>query len=308
MNIGHVTLDLSIYDPAQDIYSDGPVEDEMLAIAQEDREADALANDNRWPILYHFSPLRHNLLSWYPFHEGASLLEVGSGCGAMTGVFLDQGLNVRCIESSKRRATIAAHRHQAHDLAITIGDVLRVPGEASYDYLTLIGVLEYAPMFLPQAEHPFHDMLRHMRQFLRPGGTLVIAIENRLGMKYFTGAGEDHTSKPYEGLIGYPHTTHAATFSHSELAALLRSAGFSHLDWYYPYPDYKLPEQIYSDAFLPAPENLVADICAYDADRIMTFDERAAMQTVAGKDEFRMLANSFLVFCRKEDAPHDRED
>ena len=40
----------------------------------------------------------------------------------------------------------------------------------------------------------------------------------------------------------------------------------------------------------------------------MTFDERAAMQTVAGKDEFRMLANSFLVFCRKEDAPHDRED
>ena len=34
MNIGHVTLDLSIYDPAQDIYSDGPVEDEMLAIAQ----------------------------------------------------------------------------------------------------------------------------------------------------------------------------------------------------------------------------------------------------------------------------------
>ena len=45
-----------------------------------------LAEDDRWPGLYHFSPVRQNILGWYPFKKDASVLEIGAGCGAISGV------------------------------------------------------------------------------------------------------------------------------------------------------------------------------------------------------------------------------
>ena len=35
------------------------------------------------------SVIRENVLEWFEFKEGASLLEVGSGCGALTGLTAD---------------------------------------------------------------------------------------------------------------------------------------------------------------------------------------------------------------------------
>ena len=70
----------------------------------------------------------------------------------------------------------------------------------------------------------------------------MIAIENRLGLKYWAGATEDHTGLYFEGLEGYPTTDYVRTFSKPELEALLRQSGYG-LD-YYPYPDYKFPERI----------------------------------------------------------------
>ena len=63
------------------IYSDGSaVEQEMLKLAQkypEEASADAIAHDSRYTINNTFSPVRHNLLNWYPFKADANILEVG---------------------------------------------------------------------------------------------------------------------------------------------------------------------------------------------------------------------------------------
>lgn len=306
MNIGNVVLDFSMYEPEKDIYSDGSIEEEMLDIARGCKIQEALSSDDRWAIAYHFSPVRQNILSWYPFPSEASVLEIGSGLGAVTGVFLDRNLRVHCVESSRRRATIAAYRHAARcPFTITVGDIMRLDVHASYDYITLIGVLEYAPMFLPEVPHPFHAFLMHVRRYLKPGGTLFLAIENRLGAKYFAGAAEDHTSRRFEGITGYPHTTQAATFSRSELQTLLYAAGYGSLEWHYPYPDYKMPMQVFSDEHLPQASDLRGEIVSYDVARPMIFDERAFVQTVAGGEEFRILSNSFLVLCRKEQMPDE---
>ena len=55
-------LNLSFY-KGKDLYSDGDIEDELLNIVQNnDDYMEILKNDNRWPILYHLSPIRENLL------------------------------------------------------------------------------------------------------------------------------------------------------------------------------------------------------------------------------------------------------
>ena len=68
--IGKVTLDYSKY-PGEDFYCDGDVEDELLAIARDmspveyERE---IGNRQKWPILYHLSPIRENIVDWIPMN------------------------------------------------------------------------------------------------------------------------------------------------------------------------------------------------------------------------------------------------
>ena len=50
------------------------------------------------------------------------------------------------------------------------------------------------------------EMLRRIAGHLAPGGKLVIAIENRLGLKYWAGCTEDHVGKYFESLENYPDT------------------------------------------------------------------------------------------------------
>ena len=67
--IGQVLLDDTLY-PGKDLYTDGAIEDEMLEIARNYREEEwnqVIAERASWPILYHFSHIRENILSWLPF-------------------------------------------------------------------------------------------------------------------------------------------------------------------------------------------------------------------------------------------------
>ena len=95
------------------------------------------------------------------------------------------------------------------------------------------------------------DFLKTVATHLKPGGKIVLAIENRFGLKYWAGCTEDHFGTLFEGLEGYPVTSGVKTFTKKELSAILEKAGGLKASWYYPFPDYKLPAAIYSDRRLP---------------------------------------------------------
>ena len=82
--IGSVHLDISDWD-GQDKYTDGEIEQELLKRLQAgETPEEILRSDTRYPVIYHFSPERHNVLSWYPFPKDSEVLEVGAGMGAVT--------------------------------------------------------------------------------------------------------------------------------------------------------------------------------------------------------------------------------
>ena len=186
-------LNLDYY-TGTDHYSDGDIEDELLAMVKSKKPVDEiLAVDNRWAILYHLSPIRQNILNWYPFKRDASVLEIGGGCGAITGALCERVSEVKVVELSKRRSTINFERNKHHDnLEIIVGNLNDIKFEQKFDYITLIGVLEYAGSFT-KTEKPYEDFLKKIKSLLKEDGKLLIAIENRYGMKYFAGAKEDHT-------------------------------------------------------------------------------------------------------------------
>lgn len=301
--IGKVTLDYTYY-PGEDKYSDGSIEDEMLEIAKNCREesyADVIVEKKSWPILYHFSHVRENIIDWLPMTGKEKVLEIGAGPGAITGALCRKASFVTCIDLSRRRCMINAYRHRECDnLRMLVGNFQDIEENLTeqFDLITLIGVFEYA-QFSIQSENPFVDYLARIRRHLAPGGRLVIAIENRLGLKYWAGATEDHTGVYFEGLEGYPTTDYVRTFSRPELENVMEEAGLTEFEFYYPYPDYKLPERIYSDEYLPKKGELNRNRQNLDRERIQVFQEERVYDSLLESGLFPQFSNSFLVIARE---------
>lgn len=210
-------LNLEFYS-GKDLYCDGDIEDELLEMVTANEDyLEILKKDNRWAVLYHLSNIRENLFEWYDFKESDSILEVGSGCGALTGMLCRKAGQVTCIELSKKRSMINAARNKVYDnLEIIVGNFQDIEIEKKFDYVTLIGVLEYASSYMGKSD-PFSAMLMKIKSFLKPGGKVIIAIENKFGLKYFAGATEDHTGNWFEGIEAYRDEHGVKTFSKPEI-------------------------------------------------------------------------------------------
>lgn len=289
-------LNLEFY-KGSDLYSDGDIENTILDIVQTHTDfTEILHATDDWAVMYHLTPVRQNLLSWYNFDKAANLLEIGGGCGAFSGLFAQKLRDVKVVELSKRRAEIIYNRHKNYDnLEIIVGNLNDISFDEKFDYVTLIGVLEYAGKFT-EGNTPFKTFLENAKSYLKPNGKLFIAIENKFGMKYWSGAREDHTGRLFDSIEGYPNDKGIQTFGKNELEKLILSTGFRCLDFYYPMPDYKLPKIVYSDDYLPEMDDLF-DIYSpnFDQDRVVLFNEREAFKNVIKNGQFPFFANSFLV-------------
>lgn len=292
-------LDQSVYYNAIADYCNEKMETErtILDIVKKFNDfTEILHNTENWTILYHLSPIRKNLLDWYDFDKNGTLLEIGGGCGAFSGMFAQKLNKVTVVELSTIRAEIISNRHKNYkNLEIIAGNLNDITFEEKFDYVTLIGVLEYAGKFT-EGNTPFKTFLENAKSYLKPNGKLLIAIENKFGLKYWAGAREDHTGRYFDSIEGYPNDKGIQTFGKQELEKLLISVGFTQLSFYYPMPDYKLPKIIYSDDYLPDIDDLF-DVYSpnFDQDRMALFNEREAYKNIIKNSQFPFFANSFLV-------------
>lgn len=286
----------------EDLYSEGAVEDLLLQMIAENEPEDygkTISEHFNWSTFYHLSHIRKNILNWYEFKKDADVLEIGCGMGAITSVLCDKCRQVTAVELSKKRATAALLRcRERENLEIIVGNLNDISFDKQFDYITLIGVLEYQGSYT-KTENPYRDFLQNIRKLLKPDGKLLIAIENKYGLKYWCGAREDHTGIPFDGINQYLFGgKRARTFSRKELEELIRESGFANSFFYYPLPDYKLPTVIYTDECLPENSKL-HDMCCYYApdNATVVIDEAGVYKDIIDNGVFSFFANSFLVEC-----------
>lgn len=288
-------------------YSDGKeTESRILAILKNSSDLTSDSSELErsiidWPTEYHLSSGRGNLLRWMKVPSGSLILELGCGCGAITRVLGESGAAVTAVEGSAQRAAIAAERcRDLSNVRVVADNIATFCVEERYDIVTLIGVLEYSSLFMP-GEDPIGACLRKARSFLKEGGTLLIAIENQLGLKYFAGSSEDHMGQPFYGVGDLYGPRTAVTFGRNELRRRLTEVGFTETEFFYPFPDYKLPQVIVSDHVRSFPAFRVADLLArissrdYTRDWRPNFPENLAAQALERNGLLLDMANSFLI-------------
>lgn len=258
-----------------------------------------------WPSLYHLGSSRANILR--PFGAellGADVLEIGAGCGAITRYLGESKARVLALEGTLRRAAIARSRTRDLDNVVVVAESFSAfSPDSKFDFITLIGVLEYANMFM-LGDTPALAMLERCRDMLKPEGRLIIAIENQFGLKYFAGAPEDHMGSRMYGIENRYKENEPHTFGRKVLRQLVLDGGFQSVEVMAPFPDYKFPYSIVTQAGFES-QDFDASAFAWQAARRDPqwngYMNLAMELTWPGVFENQMaqdLANSFLLVCQ----------
>jgi len=262
------------------------------------------AQPSSWALEYHLSGLRANVIRHLRLDRlgPIDILEIGAGCGAVTEylVQLKTAAKVTALEGAPARADVIRQRcRSAENLEVITGNLSEFAGEVKFDVVLAIGVLEYSGKYI-KSETPYTAFLKTAANLLKPGGQLVIAIENQLGCKYFAGIPEDHYRGTFEGLANYPNYRGIRTFHRAALGRMLSEVGLQYQHWRYPLPDYKLPSIVLTDlafqrkdfdwkTLLPLPSNDQGGSIKPN------YSERQLLDALSENAEASVFMNSFVV-------------
>ena len=193
---------------------------------------------------------------------------------------------------------------ELHNVSIVCAPFQEIKFKEKFDIIFCIGVFEYSNMFVDAAD-PYDHILKYFNEILNPGGEVVIAIENQFGLKYFSSSTEDHSAVMFDGIEGYTRfaNKNARTFGYTELTSLLKKH-FNSVDYYFPFPDYKMPSCLVSEKFIDKAS--VSELIAgfqqtnYLEQPKPLFDEKLTLSELDKNKMLPFFSNSFLVFAGKD--------
>ena len=270
----------------------------LLKICIENRVEDTLRISENWEEMYHLSSMRQNLLEWYDFDKDASLLEIGSEAGALTGLFSKCVKSVVALEVDAQMMEVNRMRNKhCTNVEFRIGGLDKIE-DGKFGYITLIGTIEHAFKY-DFTENPFQGLLATCKKHLKDNGVLILALDNKTGMKYWAGAPEHCNGIPYAGITNNRDANSPRTFSKDEIEEMLDKAGLSKREFFYPTPDYRFTSSMYSDEFLPQVGELRPGNLVYKEGGYQFFEEDLAYDTVCKDGKYPYFAESFLIFARK---------
>ncbi|MCM1273177.1 MAG: class I SAM-dependent methyltransferase [Clostridium sp.] len=250
-----------------------------------------------WDILSSLSCVRQNVIEWLPLKQGMHVLEIGSDTGAITELLAKRGCHITCIEPSKKRSLANAARNSRQEhISIFVGDFRTVCPKLTgkYDFILMIGALDNA-LITGYSFDEHAVLIKLLASYMKQDAALVIAADNKYGLKYFSGCREYYTGKYYEGIEGFCNSKNIRTYTRKGLENRLYECGFSNTDFYYPYPDYRMPLDIFSTEYMPVKGSLDKNGFFFDGDRIKTFHESKVYDSLIEDDMYADLANSFLA-------------
>lgn len=302
-------------------YSDGDVEFKIHKILKNLNEEGNLSFDSLesyiedWPTEYHFSWVRQNILKPVKFEKTNQVLELGGGTGIISDYVTKRVQGLITIEGTEIRANCIAERCRSRDnINIIVANFLNLNlvdifGENSFDKILLIGVLEYVPKYAPSdRENPIEKLLQTCKKLLRSDGELIIAIENKIGLKYLLGREEDHLGISHYGTQSLYKKTDVVTFTKEGIKQRLNKSGFQQTDFLYPFPDYKLPSVIVRDsAYLKDTTMLISSLLKsiktrnYSGNAITKLQEGRILKNMLDDGILGNLSNSFLIIAKNLD-------
>ena len=239
--------------------------------------------ENNLEKILTLSKIRENILSWYPFKENAKILEIGANLGEITGLLCENASKVVAIENSKMKIEFMAKRYaDKENLDIIAGYIENIKLDEKFDYITLIGTLE-------RRDVDYKQIITIAKELLNDGGKILLAFDNKLGIKYF--------SKTDKTGICVTNPVDKKFINIEKLYNYLHEIGLNNIKTYYPMPDYKLTNVIFTDLRPLSKNDLSRNVVYNSEDTINFYDENTVYRELLDLPEnvVKNFMNSYFL-------------
>lgn len=244
---------------------------------------------NEVNTLLAYSQIRTNIISWYPFKKDSVLLQIGGALGEITIELCKKIKKIICIVGNEEEKNVVLARcRDFNNLEIIIWkENIEQTIQEKFDYILSIGSLElYNDIINESGKEKFEKIINHFKSHLKENGKFLIAFDNKYGMKYFANI---YANKNIVGNSKF-------TLSKNDSSKILLENGFKNIKYYYPLPDYKLTNVIFSDEYLPDIENISRSFI-YNENEFVSFNFMEGYTEILKDDKeiFKYFANSYFI-------------
>ena len=217
--------------------------------------------------------ISQNILNWYPFQKDQKILQISESSDKLTELFRNRCSEVR-VES--------------------LDTIKENEIEQKYDFIILVGISKNAKLA---------ETIKKLETYLRPEGKLLVAVDNKFGLRFFAGNPENILNRKFESLIGYNNEKEKIeTYTKTTLENIFRQLNYN-TRFYYPLPDYRMPNVIFSDDQLPEYNSIDKYNPYYTEKSDILFNEIDVFREILKTDKnmFTFFANSFLIEATKRE-------
>lgn len=148
-----------------------------------------------------------------------------------------------------------------------------------YDYIVLIGF---------KHQNKIEEAIQNAITKLKEDGIILLSVDNKIGINKLCTQTEENINT----FIG-----------RKKLEKILDFYQLQYKKFYYPLPNYKRVNVIFTDEWLPSFETINRNLTLYDEEKILVLDENDRIESIVEEDIqlFKKLANSFFVECSKRE-------
>ncbi len=219
--------------------------------------------------------IRAGLVGWYDFVPRSRVLCLGRHREVIAAYLRKVGLQVKSAESS---------------------DILRgewrQENSGRYDVIVSIGDLE-------RTEEP-EKLLDVWHGMLEPEGRLLLALNNRLGLKYFCGDRDPYTKRVFDGVENYRHMKSEFTgrmYAKSEIEEMLLAAGWDRFHFFSVLSDLDNPAFIFAEDYLPNEDMANRLFPTYNYPDTVFLEEEGLHDSLIENGMFHTMANAYFIEC-----------
>ena len=209
--------------------------------------------------------LRENLFSWYNFKPNAEILDLGNNIA-------------NYIKDAKVKV-----------------DNEPVEGK-EYDYVLMVGMLAIAKEFM-NSENPRLDLLSKAKSYLKEDGVLLIAEDNKFGIKNWNGKRDLDGTLDYREITRQYNPNENGLLAKHQIKELLSKIGITNNKFYYLFPDFNIPNLIITDDYILTEEDITRNFESYEEGEYVNFNENLALTQIVKEspEQAKFFANSFFI-------------
>ncbi|MBP3255730.1 MAG: hypothetical protein J6M60_04505 [Clostridia bacterium] len=236
--------------------------------------------------------LKINILTWYPFKDNSKILYLTTSD--------NEDIWSEYLSNISQQITIVKYNNEdsvkvnnVDNKTFIEGKFDKVKIDDQYDYVILLGTLEYANEIF-DGKNAAVKLLEFSKSKLNDNGKILLAFDNRLGVNYLVGRKSKHCEKIFDSTKNI--FNNGRLYSLSEITNILNECNFKYKRFYYPLPNYRYTNVIFTDKRLPERNDSKINYnVLYEEGSLVLQDECNLLKQFVIEGDFTKYTNSYFI-------------